>query len=497
MLIKLLRKNKALSDFRFILSYFSKTEKATAMQLFSDDNDNDDLPLSKFELMLKTNTVYFFDSTEFEEIILYYIDNGKISLAKKALQLGLAQHPASVAIKLVQVELLILDEKLEAAEILLFQLEEIEPSNEEIYIQNASIHSKRGHHEKAVTSLKTALLFADDEAEILSMIGMEYLYLDDFITARENFAKCLDVEYENYSSLYNVIYCYDMLDQHAEAIEYLLQYIDKDPYSEIAWHQLGRQYFIVKNHEKALEAFDYAILIDKKFIGAHLEKAKTLEALKRYEDAINFYHTTMELDTPTSYAYLRIGKCYEKMKKPKMAIDYYNKTVSEDPLLDKGWLALTNIFIKNKNYPKALFYIKKALSIDEENYLYWHKFAEINLKLNLFEEAAQAYYKCIGLEDDRLEVFIALADVLHFIGEFEEAIQVLTDAGKMYKKHAEITYRLAGLNFIVQNENKAYAFLKKSLKSDFEYHNVIKDIFPLFFSQNEAKLLLQKFNKQS
>jgi len=465
------------------------------MNLFSDEND--DLPLAKFELMLKTNSVYFFDSNEFEEIILYYIDNGKISLAKKALQLGLTQHPESVAIRLVQVELLILDEKLETAEKILFQLEEIEPSNEEIHIQNASIHSKRGHHEKAVQSLKTALLFAEDEADILSMIGMEYLYLDDYVTALENFAKCLDVEYENYSSLYNVIYCYDMLEQNKEAIEYLKNYIDKDPYSEIAWHQLGRQYFIVKNYEKALEAFDYAILIDKKFIGAHLEKAKTLEALKRYEDAINYYQATMELDTPTSFAYLRIGKCYEKMKKPKMAIDFYNKTVNEDPLLDKGWLALTNIFIKNNNFQKALFFIKKALSIDEENHLYWHKYAQINLKLNLFEEAAQAYYKCIGLEDDRLDVYIALADVLHFVGEFEEAIQVLFDAKEKYKNHAEITYRLAGLLLIIQKDKDGFLFLENSLKINYDYHHVIKDIFPTIFIREEVISLVEKFNKSN
>ena len=84
------------------------------MQQFSDDFD--DIPLSKFELMLKTNSVYFFDASEFEEIIMHYIDNGKFSLANKAIQLGLKQHPKSVDIKLVHVELLILEEKFENAE---------------------------------------------------------------------------------------------------------------------------------------------------------------------------------------------------------------------------------------------------------------------------------------------------------------------------------------------------------------------------------------------
>ncbi|MCF6222885.1 MAG: tetratricopeptide repeat protein [Flavobacteriaceae bacterium] len=461
------------------------------MEQFSDRNDN--IPLSKFEMMLKTNSVCFFDSNEFEEIILFYVDNGKFSLAKKALLLGLSQHPTSVNLKLINVELLILDDKLDLAEKILNQLQDIEPSNDEIYIQMATIHSKKGNHVKAVEALQTALIFAEDEAEILSMIGMEYLYLDDFDTARFNFAKSLDVEFENYSSLYNVIYCYDMLNQHDEAVNYLIKYIDKEPYSEIAWHQLGRQYYILENYKKAIDAFEYSILIDEDFIGAHLEKAKTLEALSKYEEAIDFYIKTMELDTPTSFAYLRIGKCYEKLKEPQKAIDFYNKTVNEDPLLDKGWLALTDIFIKTKSYHKALIYIKKALSIDEENNLYWHKFAEINLNLNLFEEASQAYYKCIGLQDDRLEVFIALADVLHFLGEFHEAIQVLLDAREIYKEDQDIFYRLACLHFLVQKDKEGFFFLEKSLILDIDYQKVIKKLFPTVFARKEVNYLVQKY----
>ena len=462
------------------------------MTEFSNSNDN--LPLSKFEKMLKTNSVYFFDSDEFEQIILYYVDNGKFSLAKKAINLGLSQHPSSVPLKLIQVELLVLDDKLEAAEKILDHLQDIEPSNEDIYIQKATIYSKKGKHKNAVESLQMALLFAEDDAEILSMLGMEYLHLDDFDTARFNFAKSLDVAFENYSSLYNVIYCYDMLDQHNEAIEYLDSFIENEPYSEIAWHQIGRQYFIVEDYRKALEAFDYSILIDENFIGAHLEKAKTLEELERYEEAISFYHKTMEMDTPTSFAYLRIGKCYEKLNQPHKAVDFYNKTVTEDPLLDKGWLALTEFYIKNNNFHKGLYYINKALSIDEDNHLYWHQFAEINLNLNLFEEAVKAYYKCIGLQDDRLEVFIALTDVLIFLGEFDEGIQVLFDAGEKYKNEVEITYRMAGLFFLVNKTTDGLHFLEKSLKMDLEFLEIIEKIFPSVYALEKVQRLINKYN---
>ena len=59
--------------------------------------------------MLKTNNVFFFDSNEFEDIIDYYLDNGKIALAKKATKLGLEQHPTSTNLKLFQVEMFIFE----------------------------------------------------------------------------------------------------------------------------------------------------------------------------------------------------------------------------------------------------------------------------------------------------------------------------------------------------------------------------------------------------
>ena len=48
-------------------------------------------------------------------------------------------------------------------------------------------------HEKSIENLKTAMLNADEEAEILSMIGIEYLYLEDFDNERFKFYQILDV----------------------------------------------------------------------------------------------------------------------------------------------------------------------------------------------------------------------------------------------------------------------------------------------------------------
>lgn len=465
------------------------------MQL-SNEEEEYNLSLSKFESMLKTNKVLFFDSEEFEEIILHYLDMGKSALAKKALKLALEQHPRSSGLKLVQVEMLIYDDKLEIAEKLLNELYAIEPTNEEIYIQKANICSKRDQHEKAVEMLKIALKYTDDYADVYNLIGMEYLFMDNLELAKESFIKCLEEDFEDQSALYNVVYCFEFLDQNQDAIIYLNKYIDKNPYSEIAWHQLGRLYYGVKEYENAIRAFDYATLIDDEFLGAFMEKAKALERLKKYDLAIESYNRTIELDDATSYALLRIGKCYEKLGNKVLALKYFNKTVHEDPLLDKGWIAITDFYVRQKNFQKALFFVNKALAIDNQNKLYWKRYAAINKQMNFFEEAEFGYRKAVEFGDYQLDTWLFWVDILQFLGEFESAIQTLLQASEYFPEENEIEYRLAGLNFMLSKNIKAKFHLSNALRLNTENVILLQELFPVVWEKKMVQNYIEKHKKQ-
>ena len=465
------------------------------MQLSNEEEDYN-LSLSKFESMLKTNKVLFFDSEEFEEIILHYLDMGKAALAKKALKLALEQHPKSTGLKLVQVEMLVYDDKLELAEKLLNELYAIEPTNEEIYIQKANICSKRDQHEKAVELLKTALKYTDDYADVYNLIGMEYLLMDNLEKAKENFIKCLEEDLEDQSALYNVVYCFEFLDQNQEAIAYLNKYIDKNPYSEIAWHQLGRLHYGVKEYENAIRAFDYATLIDDEFLGAFMEKAKAYERLKKYEEAIESYSRTIELDDATSYALLRMGKCYEKLGNKALALKHFNQTVHEDPLLDKGWIAITDFYVRQKNYQKALFFVNKALAIDNQNHLYWKRYASINKQMNFFEEAEFGYRKAVEFGETGLETWLFWVDILQFLGEFESAIQTLLQASEYFPEENEVEYRLAGLYFMLTQNTKAKFHLSNALRLNFDNHIILEDLFPVVWTKKMVQNYIAKHKKQ-
>lgn len=443
-----------------------------------DLNDDDDMSITKFENMLESNEIGFFDSDEFEQIIEHYLDLGKMTLARKAIAMSIAQHPTSVHLRLFRAEMLIFDDKFDLAHALLNELHEVEPDNAEIFVQKANIYSKTEQHQKAIQLLELAVDLTPDPADIYNLIGMEYLFIEDYYKAKSNFIKCLELDEADYSALYNVMYCFDFLNEQKKAIKFLRDYLNTNPYSEVAWHQLGKQYYDLKLYEKALEAFDFAIIADDSFIGAYLEKGKALEKLKRYYEAIANYEFTLNLDDPTSFAYLRMGKCYLKLNNQEKAIHYFSKTVDEDPLLDKGWLAIVNFYCKRSEYRKALMYMEKAMEIDSENAMYWQKFAYINSSLGFYEEAEYGYKMALELGNYELKTWISRCDILLKLGEFDAVVSHLENGLEFYPKDEQLEMRLGGALITIGKPYEGLYYLKNVFSRDASHLDTFFNLFP-------------------
>ncbi len=430
-----------------------------------DPNEQPNQSILKFESMLKTDEVYFFDSEDFEEIIHHYLNNGKVALAKKAIRMGLEQHTDSLELKLLKVEVLVFENQLDQAEHILDELQVLDSRNEEIFIQRANIHSKNDNHPAAIELLWQALEISQNDFEIYSLLGMEYLFLDDYSQAQACFMKCLEADSDDYASLYNVVYCFEFMEDYEGAIRYLNAYLERNPYCQVAWHQLGKQYYAIDCHEESLAAFDFAIISDDTFLGAYFEKGKVLEKLGRYPEAIENYTVTTQMDDPTSHAYLRIGRCHEKLGMDEQARDYYYLTVHEDPLLDKGWKAITDYYLRKKNYSKALEYINKAINIDGENPGYWVRCARIHHALNELDQADYAYKQAVDLGNYELGTWLQWSRVLLANQETAAAAEVLKQGAEFHPEAAELQYLLAGVCRILGQDRKACSHLRTALKS--------------------------------
>lgn len=413
--------------------------------MFDYSEGNGEFSITKFEEMLKSNAIAFFDAQEFESIIHHYIDYGQIQMAKKALQMAMDQHPLNTELLLLQSELLIFDNHFSAAEELLQKIEKLAPNNEEVMLQKASIFSKNNQHSEAIRMLSEALALTDEPEDIWNLLGMEYLMLESYDEAQFFFKRCFEKCPEDYQSLYNLMYCYEQLEKEDSAIQVLNQLLEKKPYSEIGWHQLGKIYSNQNKLAEAISAFDFAIISDDTFSGAYIEKGKLLEQVGRLNEAIENYEIAMQLTESNSYTHHRIGMCHQKLGNNPIALRYFKEAVHLEPTNEKAWGALIQYFFETEDYQKALYYVSKALEVNGDSVLLWKIKSQIHQMMDNHLESTIALQSVIDLGNYELENWVLLIDGYVQQGELEKALEVSLQAREFYADNKAVAFRTAGI----------------------------------------------------
>ena len=445
--------------------------------MFDNLSEDTNPSLTKFEQMLKTNQVLFFDALEFENIIHHYIDFAQFNLAKKAIKMGMEQHPQNVELMLLKSEILLMDEDYKKAEDMLNIIEKISPEHEEIFLQRSNISSKKKDHLKAIEFLKKALEVTNEPSEIWNLLGMEYLFLEDYIKAKDFFYKCVKENSHDYQSLYNLLYCYEQLGEDIEAINTLNNLLEINPYSEVAWHQLGKIYIKINKLEEALSAFEFAIISDDCFTGAYIEKGNLLEQMGRLNEAIDNFEFSLNFTDPSAFVNHKIGVCHLKLGNDKLAIRYFEESIKLEPNHEKSWLALIDFLIDTKDFLKAQYYVNKALQSNSDNTDLWKKSALIHFELNYYEETAVGCETAISLGNHDIQNWTMWMDSLMLVNDWQSALKTGEQALQYHKKNAPILYRIAGCKFRLGDQNEAQLIFNQ-IKNEIKIPRNINHLFP-------------------
>jgi len=437
--------------------------------------------------MLKTNKVLFFDGIEFENIILHYIDLGKFNLAKKALAIGMDQHPKNIELMLLKTEILLFEGAYKDAEELLVEIEILSPENEEIYVQRASIYSKKKKHSLAIALLYKALSVTENTSEINNLIGNEYLFIGNFKKAKECYIKCLNENQEDYQSLYNLLYCYEKLKQNNEAIIFLRKFIDSDPYNEIAWHQLGKLYAKSNDFNKAMSAFDFSIISNEVYSSAYIEKGKLLEKVGRNVDAIKNYEISAKINSPNAFISHRIGLCHLKLGNSSLAMKFFEESIQLEPNHEKSWIDLITLLQKNNELIKSQLYVKKSLEVNGDSIQLWKKSAEINFKIKFFQDVCIACKNIDSLGNHSLKTWKFWLDSLIYLKIWDSAHEIGLKATKSFPNNSSLLLRIAGCKIRLGKKKEGHDLLKDTVKRNNITNRIrkkIKTFFPELLNYN-------------
>jgi tetratricopeptide (TPR) repeat protein len=435
--------------------------------------------IQRYEEMLKTGEMYYFDVFQIEHIIDSYIEEGKLYPSLKVVELGLEQHPASMNILIKKAGILFNLGETASALALIDNLLLIEDTNPELYLLKGSSHLTLGDKLNARISFEKSLKYSyENREDIYYNIGYSYEQAGHFKKALSYFLRVFELNEKNEIVLYEIAYCYEKIGENYKSIEFYNKYLDIDPFSNTAWFNLGIVYNKIEKHRKAADAYEYSLVINDDFPSAWYNLGNTYMLRRKFDKAIDAFKEFLKYDDASDEICCVIGDCYIQLRNQDKAFEFYQKAITFNKQNDRAWFG-SGLIMKLKNdYHAAYNYLRKAVSIDDKNSEYWFFVAKICSKLNLFVETADAYEKVCELSPGKLTAWFKYSELLHHKGMVIRAISVLETGLIYHPLNALFHYRLSAYYLESMNEKNAVKHLKKALTVDSSRYNYLFELYP-------------------
>lgn len=457
--------------------------------------------VQRYENMLRNKTQEYFDSETLEEICEFYISKEKLKNALEVIYFSEDLYPNHSGLSILKVEIFIGLEKYAEALELIKTLEIYEPTNDNLFLLKGAALLNLGFEQDARDCFEQALDYTDERLDMLFQLGyihedskryQQALYYFDLIIAEDPKSEQAYFDAANTSNL---------MGNTQLSINYINKLIDTNPYHADAWFFLGMVHSKQKEHEKAIEAFEYCLAIDDKYEFARFNKANELTELGQHKAAIEEYKASLNPSQPDAITLCNIAGCHERLDEDILAAFYYNQAVKIDPQLAEAWYGIGLTLEKHKRYQEASAYFTKAVMLDKTNVEYVLSLAETIYRLDNAEEAIGLYSDLTEIDPSCMEAWLDWSFILFAQDKFDAAIGVLQHGIDANPDHYMAHYRMVCYLYAAGKQQQAYHHLETALglnKHEFylmfeimpELQDVkqITDLIELYSKENDEKL---------
>jgi len=164
-----------------------------------------------------------------------------------------------------------------------------------IHFMQAVCFDRLGIHNKALGSIKLAIIKDSYNPDAFNQLGTIYLSLREWASARPCFEQALKLK-QTTVSLSNLAITQVMLGEPDAAIESIRKSLQIDPSDANAHNTLGNIYMEKGDILNALDCFNTATTIDPDFAEAHNHKGGALLRLRRIKEAIESYERAISIN---------------------------------------------------------------------------------------------------------------------------------------------------------------------------------------------------------
>lgn len=432
-----------------------------------------------FETMIEKDAMTYMDEKSFFQIIGFYEKQYLIDKALEVVDFAIEQFSYRSEFLIHKAKLLIVLNKYKEAMYALDAAENIAPFENEIALYRARALSGLGDTTKAFEMLEAMKPYVSksDLSDILVAESYIYEVQKSFDQMFMVLKEALELEPEHSECLERIWLSVELSRNYEESIVIHQALVNKKPYNAAAWYNLGHSFASLGEYEKAIDAIEYAFIIDKDMEVAYLDCADLCCQIKNYDKALSIYEEANAFFGPESELLVYIAECQIHLNNFLSAKASLLTALSLDPYNDEIYFYLGECYVKEKNWHSAINAYIKAISIEDYREEYHGSIAMTYIQLGRYDKAAEHLAMATEIAPEDPKFWFQHACLLIKSKNYHGALDLLDEAEEE-SWDATLQYaRAACLNFLGKKK-QALLILDEVLLDSFEMHNALFEIDP-------------------
>lgn len=471
--------------------------------MYEDENMDDERSpiddlIERFEQIKNGTGSGMLDEEDYERIVEYYFQNNNDKDALLACEIGSTYYPFSSSILLLKAEILTQTQKYGQALKTLDELEKYDQANLGAVLLRADVLLSQAKYDTAASYLLTSsdLFEGKEKIEILLELADVYDECEDYEDVYTTLKKVLALDTRNEEALQKVSFWAEFTNQLEDSVQLHLQLTEVDPYSTLAWFNLGAGYQGLKQYEKAIDAYEYCVAIDEKFEFAYRNLADAFMRLKQYDNALEVLQKHLEIGKAEDVIFEAMGYCWEKQKNYSLARHFYRQASKLSPEDDVIFYKIGETYARERDWEKAVKSYSVALNINKENATYCLAIGNCLMEMNSTNEALLCYLNAVRLKPLVKTTWLALIRGLFFAEHYDEALTQIEVARGNCGDKADFDYLQAAVLFEMGKTKEALIQLENGLSESSSKVKIFTQLNPDYIKRNAVAELIAKYKKK-
>lgn len=425
---------------------------------------------------------------DYIQIIRHYLDKRKLDKAERAVEDALQHFQYEAKLYALKAEILRKSGELDASLEMIEEAICISPLETQYTFDKALILSEMEEHDEAMRILSIIRPYLTGREMYLYHLCLSRVFesQNEYGQMFNSLEEALRFNPESEEALELMWSCVTMGRLHERSIRFHKKFLDKYPYSYLAWYNLGHAYSSLNMYELAIDTMEYSFLINEEFENGYMDCAEICQQVGMYQKAMEIYMEAYELFGPDAELNVLMAESLLKLGAYDKAKKYLLEAIYFDSYNDEAYYQLGLTYLAKRNWVAAEHAFDKAIGIEDQREEFYCGMAEAHMHQGRLDEAEENLQTAIELGPDNARFWLLMCQLRMNQGLYEEVLQTLEEAEENSESQEFDYYRAAAL-FHMQRKKEALVVLESALREGFAAHGKLFEISPAL--QNDSDVL--------